>query len=310
MTRRVKTGAELRGMRVIAVRYRGSRSLSPVGDERCLDAYAETRVYAAAGIPYDVFEPRFPEAMRSEDEEINLGLLGGEIAEGAAEGLRAGECVLMVGGNCTHATGILGGLQLAHGAGARIGLVWMDAHGDFNTPKTTLTGSYGGMPVAVSAGLGCHAWRERSQILAPLPTERILLVGVRNLDAAEEKLIEATEVRTAAPSGRFQGHDLGRSAEWLASRCDLLYLHIDADILDASYVPNHGTREPDGPNMGEVGDAIERVMATGKVAALAVVSVYGGGEGRARSLSSGSELIRRGLRSWRQHGMAAGRRED
>jgi len=67
-------------------------------------------------------------------------------------------------------------------------------------------------------------------------------------------------------------------------------------------VPNHGTREPNGPDMAQIQAAIETVMATGKVAVLAVVSIYGEGEGSQTSVASGIELIRGGLRAWQRHG--------
>ncbi len=292
---------ELSGLQVIAVRYVGSRLAQ--GDERALDAYIASGVYHTARVPVEVVEPAFPEALRVEDEPDNLGLLGGEIARAVAFARRQGKAVLMTGGNCTHATGILGGLQDAYGLAARIGLVWFDAHGDFNTPKTTLTGSLGGMPVAVCAGLAYPRWREASHIAAPLPTDRIVMVDVRNLDETEEALIRATDILVAAPAPGFPGADLGHSVAALASRCDMLYLHIDADILDESLVPNHGTAEPDGPDMRQVQAAIDAVMATGKVVALAVVSVYGQGDGCQVSVASGIELIRAGLEAWRRYGM-------
>ena len=91
----------------------------------------------------------------------------------------------------------------------------------------------------------------------------------------------------------------------LAARCDLIYLHIDSDILDESYVPDHATREPNGPNMAQVLEAVDVVMATGKVGVYAVVSVYAGGEHRERNLTTGVELIRGGLESWRRYGTPA-----
>jgi arginase len=291
----------LSALQVIGVRYRGSRLA--LGDERALDAYAASGVYRQARVPVDVVEPAFPKDRREEEEADNLGLLGGAIADAVASARREGKAVLMTGGDCTHTTGVLGGLQDAHGPAARVGLVWFDAHGDFNTPKTSLSGMLGGMPVAVCAGLAYPRWRERSHIVAPLPTDRILLVDVRNLDLPEEQLIRATEVVVAAPAPGFPGKDLGQSVADLADHCDMLYLHIDADILDESFVPNHGTREPNGPNMEQVRAAIEAVMATGKVVAFAVVSVYGQGEGSEVSVASGIELIRAGLDSWRRHGL-------
>ena len=109
-------------------------------------------------------------------------------------------------------------MQQAHGADARIGLVWFDAHGDFNTPRTTLSGMLGGMPVAVSAGLGWPHWRELAKQAAPLPTDRIVMVDVRNLDAPEEQLVRATDIVIAAPAAGFPGEDLQRqSTTWRPS---------------------------------------------------------------------------------------------
>jgi arginase len=159
------------------------------------------------------------------------------------------------------------------------------------------------MPVAVCAGLAWPRWRERAHIAAPVPTDRILLVDVRNLDPAEEQLIRATSATVAAPAPGFPGRDLRQAVTELAARCDVLYLHVDSDILDAAWVPNHRTREPNGPDLAQVQDAIDVVMATGKVVAFAVVSVYGEGEGSQRSVASGIALVRNGLKSWRQHGL-------
>jgi len=289
----------LSGLQVVGVRYR--RSVLAQGDERSLDAYAASGVYRRAGAPVDIVEPRFPGG-RSEDEPENVGRLCGAIADAVAGARREGKAVLMTGGDCTHATGVVGGLQDARGPDAHIGLVWFDAHGDFNTPRTTLTGSLGGMPVAVCAGLAHGRWRELAHIAAPLPTDRILLVDVRNLDPAEEQLIRATDAAIAAAAPGFPGADLRRSVSELAGRCEALYLHVDSDVLDEAYTPNHGTKEPDGPTVEQVLAAIDVVMATGKVVAFAVVSVYGGGEGGEVSVASGIELIRGGLESWRRHG--------
>jgi len=111
-------------------------------------------------------------------------------------------------------------------------------------------------------------------------------------------------VAIAAAASGFPGAELEPAVAALAERCDLLYLHVDSDILDARFVPNHGTREPNGPDIGQVQAAIDTVMATGKVAAFAVVSVYGAGAGSDISVASGCALIHAGLESWRRHGMA------
>ena len=292
------------GLEVIGVRYRGSTPAT--GDERALDAYLAAAVYWEPGIPVVYNEPVLPVGRRSDDPPTALGQICAVVADSVAAGRRAGHAVLVTGGDCTHAVGVLGGLQRAHGPASRIGLVWFDAHGDFNTPRTTLSGMLGGMPVAVCAGLALPAWRELAGVMAPLPTDRIVLVDVRNLDEPEAQLIKATEATVAAVEPGRPGADLGAAVAALADRCEMLYLHIDSDILDVSLVPNHGTGEPGGPDLAAVARAIDLVMATGKVAACAVVSVYGAGEGSATSVASGIELIRGALASWKRHGMAGG----
>lgn len=300
----MRSGQPLSAIHVVGVRYRSC--YLAVRDERCLDAYAASGVYQSAELPVTISEPRLPEEQRLPDAPDNLGLLGGAIATDVAQARQAGRGILMTGGDCSHITGVLGGMQDAHGPSARIGLVWFDAHGDFNTPKTTLTGMLGGMPVAVCAGLGYPFWREQSHIVSPLPTERIVMVDVRNLDPKEEQLIRSTDVTIARVAPGFYGDvELSQAIAELADRVDYVYLHIDTDILDQQFVPNHSTREPNGPDMPQVQAAIETVMATGKVAAYAVVSVYGEGEGAETTLASGIELIRYGLDSWRRHGTAA-----
>ena len=294
------TATSAKGLHVVAVRYGGSSPNTP--DREVVDSYAAAANYGIFGAQETVSEPRFPEDRRDDEPTINLGLIGGEIAKAVAEGRRAGQPVLVVGGNCAITPGVVGGLQAVHGPAAKIGLVWFDAHGDFNTPRTTLSGMLGGMPVAVSAGLAWPHWRELSLQPAPLPTDRIVMVDVRNLDPAEETLIRATDIVIAAPAPGFPGEDLQQAVDDLAARCDMLYLHIDSDILDERFVPNHGTKEPNGPDMQQVLAAIDTVMATGKVVTYALVSVWPTGEGGDIAVASGIEMLKRGLESWKQHG--------
>jgi arginase len=299
---------QLSHLNVIGVRYLTDRHVPGPGVP--LDKYYAADLFSAAEVPVKVVEPELPADQRTDNAVQNLGILGGQIANKVAAARKDGAAILMTGGNCCHITGVVGGLQDVHGPEARIGLVWFDAHGDYNTEKTSLSGMLGGMPVAVAAGLTHPEWRIGSHIIAPLPTDRIILVDVRNLDPAEEQLIRATDTVIAtvananAPAPGFPGEDLKTAVEALAHKVDLIYFHIDSDILDERYTPNHGTKEPTGPDMDQVTAAIDTVMATGKVAAYAVVSVYGEGEGAEVMIESGMALIRSGLESWKKYGMA------
>lgn len=293
----------LTGLHVIGLRYRNS-SYAP-DDERALDAYGRSGVYDSPNVPVTIVEPRLPEKDRSGNEPRDIGMLCGEIAREVAAGLASGRGVLLVGGNCVHATGVVGGLQDVCGACSRIGLVWFDAHGDFNTPLTSESGSLGGMPLAVLAGLAHPEWRQLSHVGYPLPAQQILLVGARDLDDGETRLLRSAGVVLAGlESGGVATTCLHDCVASLEERCDRIYVHIDCDILDESYVPNHRTRVSNGPCPERVAEGVDAVMATGKVVALAVVSVPGEGPGRDTSVRSGVELIRRGLLSWQRHGMA------
>ncbi len=295
------TATSLPEIEVIGVRYSGSRLADR--DERSVDAYKNSGIYEKASAQINIIEPVFPEDERTGNPTDDLGVICGSIAEAVADARRDGKAVVMVGGDCSHIVGVLGGLQDAHGPTAKVGLIWFDAHGDFNTPSTTLSGMLGGMPVAVAAGLAYPRWREGAHMQAALPTDRILMVDVRDLDDAEEQLINATEVVIAAPAAGFPGADLKESVEDLAERCDYLYLHIDSDILDVSLVPNHGTGVTNGPDMEQVKAAIDTVMATGKVIAFAVVSVYGEGEGHEITQQSGIEMVEAGIQGFERYGM-------
>ncbi len=171
--------------------------------------------------------------------------------------------------------------------------------------ETDNLGLLGGMPVAVCAGLTYPRWRELSHIVAPLPTDRIVMVDARNLDAPEEQLIRATDITIArVAEGRPGDVALETAVTDLAARVDLIYCHIDSDILDESYTPNHWTKEPDGPNMAQVQAAMDTVFATGKVGVFAVVSVFGGGAGEEIALQSGIDLMGHGLERWAKYGRA------
>jgi arginase len=234
----------------------------------------------------------------TDDPIVNLGRFNAQIAEAATSAIGREHRPVLMGGTCSHLIGMVAGLQQAYGPTAKIGLVWFDAHGDFNTPRTTHSGMLGGMPVAVSAGL-CHApWREIAGQVVPLPTERILFVDVRNLDPEEADLIHATDATIARFGLDGSIDDIRAEVERLAGQVDHIYLHIDSDVLDSSLQPNHPTAEPNGPDLATTNEAIAAVVATGKVRAFGVVSINPDGEEGKISLASGSAMIRHGLETW------------
>lgn len=227
-----------------------------------------------------------------------LGAYNGLIARTVSSAVDGGAFPLLVGGSCSHLPGMIGGLQHSLGATSRIGLLWLDAHGDFNTPRTSHSGMLGGMPVAVTVGL-CHApWREGAGIAAPLPTNRIMMIDVRNLDAEEEALIRATDVQVVRFASETEFSQAIEAVRDFAAAVDHLYVHIDADVLDASLQPNHPTLEPDGLSVAQTLMLVEAAMEPGTVVAFGVVSINPEEPGGRISLRSGMELIEGGVARW------------
>lgn len=230
---------------------------------------------------------------------VNIGHLGADTARLVAAARANGGGALVLAGDDTACVGVVAGLQAAYGVGTRIGIVWFDAHGDFNTPETSYSGILAGMPLAILAGLAGPLWREAAGLVAPVPTDRILIAGTRDLDEKEKDLLHSTEVRVVDAAQLREGRALAEPVERLARRCDLLYLHLDLDVLDPRFVPSASTPSANGLTIDELSAATKQVLQTGKVAAMSLSSLNPGGGARGqRSIASALSLLQRTVPSW------------
>jgi arginase len=128
----------------------------------------------------------------------------------------------------------------------RARLLWLDAHADFNTPATTPSGFLGGMCLAGGVGL----W-DTGYGAGPGP-ERVVLVGGRDLDAAEEDLMARHGVvRTDAPAAALAGRDV--------------FVHLDVDILDPAVMPGQLYPAPGGLDLGQLRDLLAGVARAARV---------------------------------------------
>ncbi len=195
-----------------------------------------------------------------------------------AEVVRQGtdEDVITIGleANCNGLLGMLAGLKYdADGNARRVGLVFIDAHGDFNTPETTLSGMLGGMPVAVAAGHALHNIRTTAGLTEPLPMSHIVWGGVRDLDPLEAERFDEYEVQQfSVRDMRELSDDLREQMNDLADRVDVFYVHIDMDVLDPAEVPGHDLAVSDGPSSEELAAAISLMFENRKTAALGIAS--------------------------------------
>lgn len=230
---------------------------------------------------------------------VNIGKLGASTAALVEQVRRAGEPVLILAGDDTAAIGVVSGLQAAHGAGARIGVVWIDAHGDFNTPETSYSGILSGMSLAIVAGLAGPNWREAAKLAAPVSTDRIIVGGARALDAKEAALLNVTDVRLFNTGDLHDEKAWGAAMDRLSNSVDYVALHVDIDVLDPRLVPSSSTPSPDGLEISQAVTAIGTVLATGKVVAYSVCGVNPGGGARGkRTIDTVRQVVAGSLASW------------
>ena len=155
--------------------------------------------------------------------------------------------------------------------GRRVGVVWVDAHADFNTPETSPSGNVHGMPLAVLSGLGHPRLTEVFRAVDP---KDVVLVGVRSLDPGEKRLLKEAGVRvyTMHEVDRLR---VARIAEEVLKHLPGLPLHVslDADVLDPTLAPGVGTPVPGGLTYREAHLLMEILAESGRVQSLDLVEV-------------------------------------
>jgi arginase len=279
-------------------------------DERGEGLGAGPDALLAAGLPdqlraagIDVRGPHEAHLDPARQEEgrtaLNIGRLGADTARLVAAARRNGDGALVLAGDDTAAVGVVSGLEQAAGADAPIGVVWIDAHGDFNTPETSFSGILAGMPVAILAGLAGPLWRDAAGMATPVATGNIILAGVRELDEKEEALIRSTDVEIVPATELCDGDVFARAIDRLAQRCTLLYLHVDLDVLDPRFVPSASTPSANGLSIEELVAAMATVLQSGKVAAVTISSLNPGAGARGqRAVASAMKAIEGALPVW------------
>ena len=244
-------------------------------------------------------------------ESRHIGQLAGEnrVGDGLIVGLLT---------NCTDLLGMLAGLQhlrpSTEGAGGdersfqregltglkplRVGLVYFDAHADFNTPETSLSGMLGGMDVAAAAGMCLTRLRLKTGLDPALPTRYIVFGGLRDVDPLEQELLDRSDceylsvgdIRAASDAVELQ-------MKRLSGLTDVIYIHVDMDVLDPAEVSGHPLTAPEGPASQELASCIRKMFTWPKAAALGIASLpFGERDKEGYSLRAAYRLIEAAVR--------------
>ena len=193
-----------------------------------------------------------------------LGMALGSFADIVRKNEADGYFTVGLLATCPSMPGLVAGLQRS-GAGRdplRIGMLWLDAHPDINTPETTRSGSLGGMPVAVATGRALQRMRLDAGLEPAMSDQHVVMGGVRLTDPLEQDILDNSRIeqvsvddlRRATPAVFAQLDRLNRIS-------DKLYIHIDLDVLDPAEVPGHGNKVPGGPSSKELATLFEQIFA-------------------------------------------------
>lgn len=204
-----------------------------------------------------------------------LGLASRHLADIVADQRKRGLFTIGLLANCNGLMGMLGGFQRSgpNWISLRVGLVWIDAHGDINTPDTSLSGMLGGMPVAVATGLCLERLRMKCGLKVALPTKYVIMVGVRDTDPLEQEIIDRSQLtHISVDEIRQLSPVISMEMERLAQITDLIYVHVDMDILDPPEVLGHGLTVESGPTSKELGAAFEVMFEHPKAAGIGIAA--------------------------------------
>ena len=203
-----------------------------------------------------------------------MGSALGHLGRFVAADQKKGYFTIGLLGNCSSLTGMLAGLQ--HSAGwkpLKVGLVWLDAHGDFNTPETSPSGLLGGMPVAVAAGLCLTRLRLKAGLDPALPTRYIVMGGVRNIYPFEQELVDRSDLEFLSTEDiRTLSENIDTQMERLSRLTDIIYIHVDMDILNPEEVRGSNFPETGGPTSHELSAALRKMFRWEKASAFGVAS--------------------------------------
>jgi len=199
--------------------------------------------------------------------------MGRRVAGAVATSVQGGRFPLVLGGDHSLSVGSVRGAA-RHKS---IGLIWIDAHADFNTPETTPSGNIHGMVLAALAGFGeaslVRLWDEQPPVVDP---RRIAVIGVRDIDPGEQQNLREAG---ALVMSMEQIDRIGMLAALEAAIARVgadaegLYLSLDMDALDPRHAPGVGTPVSGGLTYREAHLACEVIAETGKLIGMDLVEV-------------------------------------
>ncbi len=217
-----------------------------------------------------------PEILEEGDPQLKylepIRVAVSELAERTAAAARDSVPVVL-GGDHSVSLGTVTGVLQAHGP---MGILWIDAHGDFNTNQTTPSGNIHGMVLAALAGVGDPRLTSIGGFSPKVLPERIAILGARSIDHGERELLRAlgAHVYTMHDIDRRGLTQVAQEALAIVSAGDLpLHVSFDIDVVDPREAPGVGTPVPGGMTYRDAHLVMELIAETGVMHSLDMVEV-------------------------------------
>ena len=193
-----------------------------------------------------------------------LGWALGHFSDIVAKNERDGYFTVGLLATCPSMPGLVAGLQHSGPTSKplKIGMLWLDAHPDFNTPETTRSGSLGGRPVAVATGRALQRMRLDAHLDPPLSDRYIVMGGVRLTDPLEQELLNKSQIQQVSVDDlRNLTPKVFAQLDRLSRLTDKIYIHIDMDVLDPREVMGHQNKVPNGPSSEQLARLFEAIFS-------------------------------------------------
>jgi arginase len=183
------------------------------------------------------------------------------------------------------------------GAGTKpLGVIWFDAHGEFNTPETTTSGFLDGMGLAVATGLCWKPLVASIPNFHPISAKRVMLVGGRDFDAGERDRLEQAGVMVvdcAAVEQTSMEEALGTPLQELSSAVEEVHLHIDLDALNPKEAPANGfVTEEVGLSVQQLREAIALIREKSMITSATIASFDPTSDPQGKTVQATLEFIK------------------
>lgn len=222
--------------------------------ERYIHVGAETTIQADRSLP---------------DFLTRIASIQSTVADAVTAALQQQLIPILIGGDCLNALGMWRGIQRGLPT-LTTGVAWFDAHGDWNTEQTTLSGYLGGMPFAALCGYGNEQLRTALGIEQPATPRTCALIGVRDLDLPEKVLLDTTPV--AQLTARQAADDYSPAIDALTV-IDAFYLHFDVDVLDTGIAPGVDYPVPGGLSLDRAVNIARGLISNKPIVAFSLTAV-------------------------------------